>query len=262
MSLNLDGDLRTLQDDFRARRASNLRFTTGEEIRKSRSPIVTASILFGDAVKYGSVLQDIEASRPFFEGAKIAFGLAETRPTESVAGESVYSTLYNRYLMNFGLLVSTEVLAGNERPSDVVRIGVARAALQMAFTEKVFADAKRRPQTFRTPEFSTYLLTYVAICLVSRFWGAPVQSVEFDRIIALPLAREFEPLRDALARCLLANEGDSSANEELQRAFREKVNPAAYEMGLIGNLRFTDAYPLSLAKEQGKLVSAVTRMFD
>lgn len=247
--------LRQLQEDFRREYSSDVRLANQSVIKGSGSPGALGDSLFNQGVRYGSVLQDVEPALPFFLGSRLAFELALTRPAKQ-RESTVYDVLYKRFAHNFGYFASSELVSRNELPADTTRFRVALSALQMAFTSRVLNDAKRDPASFRTTDFAAYLITFLALNAVARCWGFSVDPVVGEQIALLPIPSSFECLRQPLA-ALAQNAGDAEALANYRSAFRASIHPGAYKLGLIGGIRFTEAYIWSLAKESGRMTSAL-----
>lgn len=243
--------MEALRETLRERYPSDVRMAKASEIRDSGNPAHYGDLLFVDGVRYGSVLQDLAMAEPFLKGARTAFELALQN------GEQ---TPWERFTVHFGLFAAKELLSRNEIPSDTTHFEIAREALQVTFTEEVFRDAEQRPNTFRTPEFSTHLLSCLAMNAAARRWGLSVDTAPIDRIAVLPVATSFEPMLHALTAILRAPEQQGEVDENYRKQFRAKINARSYDIGLIADMRFSDAYLLALPKEGGRMVQSLMRL--
>lgn len=253
--------LERLREDVWRHYAFDVRLANQSVIQGSGSPGSIGDSLFNNGVRYGAVSQDLEPALPFFSGSRLAFEFALKRPAGELKG-TVHDTLYQRFTRNFGFFASSELLSRSEEPSDTTHVRVALAALQMSFTSSVLHDAKRDPTGFETGDFAAYLLTFLALNAAARRWGVPVDPVVEERIASLPIPKSFERLRRPLAPLAVGPVEDAGALEDYRRAFRAAFHPDAYKLGLIGSVRFTEAYILSLAKESGRVTKALVRLFD
>lgn len=253
--------LERLREDVWRHYAFDVRLANKSVIEGSGSPSSIGDSLFNDGVRYGAVSQDLEPAMPFFSGSRLAFELGLKRPVGKRKG-TVYDTLYQRFTQNFGFFASSELLSKSEQPSNTTHFRVALAAMQMAFTSSVLRDAGSDPGAFETADFAGYLLTFLALNASGRRWGIPVDPIVEQRIASLPIPKPFERLRRPLAELAVGSGEDVGALEEYRRAFRAAFHPGAYELGLIGGVRFTEAYILSLAKESGRMTTALVRLFD
>lgn len=228
------------------------------EVRTSTNPGHYGDTVLDDGMKYASAFQDLDMAKPFFEGSRLAFDMALQRPEKP--RDTIYETLSQRATVHFGRFLSNELFLRNEAPSDTTHFEVARAALQQRYTEEIFRDAERKPKSFRTAEFSTILVRALALTVTADIWGLPVDRDWVGRVAALPIAASFEGLRRPLVEILQGTADQEAAYEEYRQKYRARIHPGRYELGLIGDMRFSDAYVLSLAKERGQIATAALRM--
>lgn len=261
MTPNLD-PLTRLQADLRNEYAFDLRFANASVIKGSGSPERIGDRLFCDGVKYGSVLRDIEPALPLFDGSCLAFSLALKARARTAPATTVYDKLYDRFTLHFGQFASSELVGRREQPADTTAFRVGLSALAMTFTSRAFDDARRNPQGFETPDFANYLLTFLSLAAAARCWGVEVEPIVDERILSLPLPKSFERLRQPAVALIVGAAADPGALEEFRRAYGAVIHAGAYELGLIGNMRFSEAFAWSLLKERGRITSAVVNLLE
>lgn len=135
---------------------------------------------------------------------------------------------------------------------------MALAALTMASTERIDREARKNPAAFRTPEFSSYALATLSLARVAQLWDIAISGDVVEEIAGIQLHQQHDRLRRALKA--VVHDGNETNEKELQGAFRATFNVRAYRGVFIANLQFTHAYACSLARNGGRMLTALTHL--
>lgn len=230
--------------------------TNRSVILGTRDPTMLGARLLENGLRYGAVL-GIAAATPFFYGATLAFDRATKIQSGATSNATAYDRLYARFLIHYGLFVAAPLGDAHE-PASATHLVTALSSLTMAFTDVVRHATTAVPETFRTPEFSSYALTVLSLVRVAQVMNVPIEREAVESIVEIRLQRPHDRLRRALAALI---SGETAAGEqELREAFRATFNAKSCVGGLIANLQFTHAYACSLASSRGQRLKALTEL--
>jgi hypothetical protein len=253
--------LQQVRETLRPHHASDLSRADPSVVSGEPSPLGVGSRFFEKGLKYGAVLRGRAAYEPFFRATRLAFDrwLAQGAPPPAA---DAYGKLQSRYRTSFAAFVSAEVLADRETPDDTSEFARAVASMQMTFTERLLPAARATPDGFPTEESSAHLIGALGVSIVARLWDVDQDRRVVAALPQVPVHPRLEGLKDSLCRILASSapeaEIDGPAYEERYRAI---IRPGTYRLGLVGGMRFAQAYTLSLVRERGRVMAALLNMF-